>query len=503
MGDAAVEHHEIIIAGGGFAGLAMALALKRDGREDFVILERADALGGTWRDNRYPGCACDVPSVVYQLADEPNPGWTRAFAGQEEILAYLHDVAGRGDVTAHLRFGHDLLAADWDDDTQQWVVVTSQGTFTATVLISAVGALADPALPDLPGLDTFAGRHFHSAAWDDGAAIDGARVAVVGTGASAVQFVPEIRPRTAHLTVFQRTPPWVIGRPDIGIDERWRARFARFPRLARRVRGAVAALLELRQTTFRHPRLMALVNERQGRRLLDRQVRDPELRRRLTPSYRMGCKRILLSSTWYRAVTAENAEVVTEPIAEIVPEGVVDAAGTLHAADTIIFATGFRVTDQPIAHKVRGRDGRTLDAHWDGSPKAYYGTAVAGFPNLFLLLGPNTGLGHSSVVLMIEAQVRYVMAALAFRDRQALDTLEPRAEAQAEYVAEVDAAMQGSVWTAGGCQSWYLDRTGRNSALWPQTVRRFERRIARFEPADHELGFAGGPGTATTDAVTA
>jgi len=483
-----MEHHDVVIAGSGFSGIAMALELLRQGREDVVILERADDLGGTWRDNSYPGCACDIPSIVYSLAGEPNPGWTQAFAGQEEIWAYLRGVAERHGLPARMRFGCELLAATWDVADAVWRLETSTGPLTAGVLVSAVGALTDPAVPDLPGLDRFAGTAFHSARWDHGHDLRGRRVAVVGTGASAVQFVPEIRPDVQRLVVFQRTPPWVIGRLEVALGARWRRFLARVPVAGRLVRGAVCAALESRHALYRHPRLMAALNEGQGRRLLARQVADPELRARLTPAYRMGCKRLLLSNTWYPALTAGNVDVVTDGIREVVADGIVDDAGTHHRIDTIIFATGFRVTDQPIAQRVVGRDGRTLDDVWEGSPQAYYGTAVAGFPNFFMLLGPNTGLGHNSVLLMIESQLRYISAALAYRDRHGVAWIEPRAEAQAAYVAEVDAAMAGSVWTAGGCVSWYQDRTGRVSTLWPGTARSFGRRIGRFHPAEHRAG---------------
>jgi cation diffusion facilitator CzcD-associated flavoprotein CzcO/pimeloyl-ACP methyl ester carboxylesterase len=483
MDQAAPEHHEIVIAGSGFSGLGMALQLKADGREGFVILERAGDLGGTWRDNSYPGCACDIPSILYSLTDEQNPGWTRAFARQPEIWQYLRDLAQRRGVLPHLRYGHELLGADWDEAAQRWAIETTQGPFTADVFVSAVGALADPAIPELPGLESFAGRAFHSAQWDHDHDLTGRRVAVIGTGASAVQFLPYIQPEVDRLALFQRTPPWIIPRPEIKISETWRARLTRFPRLRHGLRRTVFGLLDARHIAFQHPRLMAALNEKAALRHLGRQVPDAELRAKLTPDYRMGCKRILGSSTWYPAVTADNVDLVTDGIREVVPEGVVDEAGVLHEVDTIIFGTGFLVTDQPIAHRVRGRDGVALTDVWNGSPEAYYGTSVAGFPNFFMLLGPNTGLGHNSVLLMIEAQLRYVRQALAFRGRQALAAIEPRAEAQAAFVAEVDTAMEGSVWTAGGCQSWYLDATGRNSTLWPDFTFRFRRVRAALRPA--------------------
>jgi cation diffusion facilitator CzcD-associated flavoprotein CzcO len=476
---------QIAIAGAGLAGLGMAIALRRDGVEDFVVLERADDLGGTWRDNSYPGCACDIASVLYSYADEQNPGWTHAFAHQPEIHAYIRDVARRHDVARHIRYGHEVLEASWDEDAQRWQLRTSARDFRAEVLISAVGALADPSTPALPGLDAFAGTVFHSARWDHGHDLTGRRVAVVGTGASAIQFVPEIQPRVAHLDLFQRTPPWVLPRGNPVIPARWRRRFARHPRLMSGVRRAVFSIYEAFHVGFQHPAVMKLA-ERRARGHIARQVADPQLRAKLTPSYRLGCKRVLGSDAWYPAVTQDNVDVLTAAIARVTPDGVLDAEGVHHPADTIIFATGFHVSDVPVSHRIRGRAGELLADRWQGSPKAHLGMSVNGYPNLFMLLGPNTGLGHNSVLLMIEAQIAYLRRALGYRREHGLATLEPTAEAQAAYVATVDRGTEGSVWTAGGCLSWYVDATGRNSTLWPGSVRAYQRRLARFEIGDYD-----------------
>jgi cation diffusion facilitator CzcD-associated flavoprotein CzcO len=484
MPETAARHVHIALAGAGLSGIGMAIALKQDGIEDFVVLERADDLGGTWRDNTYPGCACDIPSFVYSFADAQNPGWSRLFAGQAEIQAYVQEVAGRHRLGPHLRFGHEVLAADWDEDHQRWEVQTTGENFTADVIISAAGALADPAIPKLPGLDRFQGRVFHSARWDHGHDLSGRQVAVIGTGASAIQFVPEIQPQVGRLSLFQRTPPWVLPRSNPGIPDDWQRRFARYPRLLGAVRGAVFSLLEAFHVGFRHPGAMRLAEGR-ARAHIARQVADPELRRKVTPDYRLGCKRILGSDSWYPALCADNVELVTGGVAEITADAVVDGDGVAHPVDTIIFGTGFQVTDPPISHRVRGRDGRTLAETWGGSPKAHLGIGVAGFPNLFMLLGPNTGLGHNSVLLMIEAQIGYLRQALWYRGRQGLATLEPTAAAQAGFIDEVDNGTEGSVWTAGGCLSWYTDDTGRNSTLWPGSVRSYQRRLARFDADDY------------------
>jgi len=481
------SHYDIAIVGAGFSGLGMAMELRRAGVDDFVVLERADDLGGTWRENTYPGCACDIPSVLYSWTREQNPRWSRAFADQQEIWNYMREVVGRHDLDRHLRLGHELLSANWEEAGGRWEIETSQGRITAGILISAAGALADPAIPDIEGLDRFAGKVFHSAGWDHEHDLTGGEIAVIGTGASAIQFVPMIQPHVKRLHLFQRTPPWVLPRLDPEIPERWQRRFERHPRLQRTIRTAVFSLLEASHVAFTHPRLMRL-SERRALAHLKRQIPDPDLRAKLTPDYRLGCKRILASNAWYPAIAADNVNVVTAGIAEITPDGILDRNAVEHAVDTIIFGTGFQVTDPPISHRVWGRSGTTLAATWHGSPKAHLGLAVVDFPNLFLLLGPNTGLGHNSVLLMIEAQVGYLTQALSWRRRNGIATLEATGEAQARFIAKVDEATSGSVWTAGGCVSWYLDGTGRNSTLWPGSVRAYQRRLAQFDPRDYRVG---------------
>jgi cation diffusion facilitator CzcD-associated flavoprotein CzcO len=484
MRDTASRDVQIAIAGAGLSGLGMAITLTQEGIDDFVVLERASDLGGTWRDNSYPGCACDIASVLYSYTDAQNPRWSRAFAPQPEIHAYMHEVAARHGVAGHMRFDHEIQEARWNEETDRWEIATSQGEYTAEILVSATGALADPSIPDLPGLDRFAGTVFHSARWNHGHDLSGRRVAVVGTGASAIQFVPEIQPRVERLTLFQRTPPWVLPRGNPPIPARWQRRFARHPRLLGLARQAVFSLYESFHVGFRHPAVMRVV-ERRAKRHIAREVADPELRAKLIPDYRLGCKRILGSNGWYPALTQANVDVVTAGIAEVTPTGVVDAEGVHHEVDTIIFGTGFHVTDMPFAERVRGRDGRALADHWQGSPQAHLGMAVTGFPNLFMLLGPNTGLGHNSVLLMIEAQIAYLRRALRYRREHGASTLEATASAQRAYTAEVDRGTEGSVWTAGGCLSWYVDATGRNSTLWPGSVREYQRRLARFEIGDY------------------
>ena len=474
----------VAIIGSGFGGVGTAIRLKQQGMDDFVVLERAGDLGGTWRDNTYPGCACDVQSHLYSFSFAPHPGWSRAFSPQPEIWEYLRRVAREHGVLPHVRFGHEVLSAAWDDGAKGWRIETAQGPVTASVLVMAQGALSDPLVPDLPGLASFEGPAFHSSRWDHGCDLAGKRVAVVGTGASAIQFVPAIQPTVGRLHLFQRTPPWIIPRHDRALTRAERGLFRRVPPAQKAVRGAIWLLREASLYGFRHPRAMRLV-ERLALRHLRRGVPDPALRAKLTPRFTLGCKRVLLSNDYYPALTRPNVEVVTERIAEVRPSSIVTADGVEREVDAIVFGTGFRPTDPPLAHHVRGRDGRTLTEVWEGSPKAHVGTTVAGFPNLFLLMGPNTGLGHTSVIYMLEAQIEHLLGALAHMRRHRLAALEPRPEVQAAYVATVDARMEGTVWTSGGCASWYLDATGRNSTLWPDSTWRFRRRVARFDPREY------------------
>ena len=477
-------HVHVAVVGSGFGGLAAAVRFLQEGETSLAVFERADGVGGVWRDNRYPGAACDVPSHLYSFAFAPNPDWSNRFARQPEILAYLERVADRFGVGPHLRLGHDVERLAWDDDAAVWRVATSRGGWTADVVVAAPGALAEPKVPDVPGLATFAGPAFHTSRWDPSLSLEGRRVAVVGTGASAVQVVPAIQPEVERLTLYQRTPPWVIPRRDRPIG-RMADLYRRFPRLQRAVRGWLYGTREALGLPFRQPRLARVVGRVLGRHLR-RQVRDADLRETLRPDYTLGCKRLTLSDDYYPALTQDNVEVVEGAVREVRPSGVVGADGVERPADVLVLATGFHVTDYPLTRLAFGRDGRSLAEVWGGSPRAHLGTTVAGFPNLFLLQGPNTGLGHNSVVLMTEAQVEHAVAAVRYLDAHRLAAVEPRPEAQAAFVAEVDRQMADTVWTSG-CRSWYLDETGRNSTLWPGSVGSFRRRVAPFDPAEYLL----------------
>jgi cation diffusion facilitator CzcD-associated flavoprotein CzcO len=480
------QHTRIAIVGTGFAGLGMAIRLKEEGEHDFVLLERAADIGGTWRDNTYPGCRCDVPSHLYSFSFAPNPNWSSTFSPQSEILDYLKDCAERFGVLPHVRFETELEGASWDDEDGLWRLETSQGPLTAELLVAAQGPLSEPSLPEVPGLDEFEGTAFHSACWDHDHDLTGERVAVIGTGASAIQFVPEIQPKVGKLHVFQRTPPWVIPHRNRPLKRWERALYRLFPPAQLAMRAGIYWARELFVLLFRHPPVNRLLEQLPLTHMRS-QIKDPELRRKLTPEYRMGCKRILPADEWYPALAQPNVEVVTGGVTEIRPHSVIAEDGSEREVDTIIFGTGFHVTDVPIADRIEAR-GRTLADVWQGSMQAYKGTTVAGYPNLFFLVGPNTGLGHTSIVFMIESQIAYVLDALRTMRRRGAEVLEVREEAQASYNAELDRMTEGTVWVTGGCTSYYIDRNGHNSALWPTFTWPFRRRLREFDAAAYTLG---------------
>lgn len=482
-----MTHHQVLIVGSGFAGIGMAIRLRDAGLDDVVLLERAPSLGGTWQANRYPGCACDVESVLYSFSFAPNPDWSRTFATQPEIEAYLIRLAAAHGITPLIHFGEDVRSARWDAARARWEVVTGRTTWTADALILATGALSDPVRPDIAGLDDFAGPTIHTATWDATVTLDGRRVGIIGTGASAIQVIPAIQPRVAQLVVAQRTPPWVTPRWDRAIPETTRRRFARWPWTQRLARLAQYIRNEVLFLPFRHAALRRVAEAVIGLHLRW-QVRDPALRARLTPRYGIGCKRLLLSDDFYPAMTRPNVTLETTAIRRVVSDGLEMADGTHHRLDVLLLATGFRPTDPPLAPFVVGAEGRTLADAWAGSPQAYLGCAVAGFPNIFLLNGPNTGLGHSSVLLMFEAQFAQILGVLAAMRARGARSVAPTEAAQARYVRWLDAAHRRTVWQTGGCASWYRDRTGRNSTLWPYGVGRYRRLLGRVRAEDYVFG---------------
>ena len=478
-----MEDVRVAIIGTGFGGLGAAIRLRDEGIGDMVVLERENEVGGTWRENTYPGCACDVPSHLYSFSFDLNPEWSRMFAPQAEILDYLRRAARP--VEDAIRFGAEVESARWDEDEQRWMIETTNGSFRAQALISATGPLSEPKFPDVPGLNAFEGTMFHSAEWDHAKDLRGERVAVIGTGASAAQFIPHVQPEAAQLDVFQRTPPWVLPRPDLPHGPLVHWLFRRFPALQRAVRNSIYYFAESLVYGLVKDQRALRPNEAIGRWHLRRQVKDPVLREKLTPDYRIGCKRIVFANDYFPALAAPNADVITDPIREVVPDGIVTADGAHRRYDTILLGTGFDVWGQSSAHRVIGRDGQSLREAWEPTgPVAYRGTSVAGFPNHFLIIGPNTGLGNNSMINIIEAQLEFVIDALKTMEREGIASVDVRSEAQERHNEQIQERMVGTVWTAGGCKSWYLTADGVNRTLWPSYSNEFKRTLERFEKAD-------------------
>ncbi|MFA9431717.1 flavin-containing monooxygenase [Egicoccus sp. AB-alg2] len=482
------HHHDVVVIGAGFSGLGAAVQLLRNGFDDLVVLDRGDDVGGTWRDNTYPGAACDVPSHVYSFSFAPNPDWSRSFSPQAEIHAYLRKIALEWGVLPRLRLRRTVTEARWDPTTARWHVTTDGGeAYVARVLVAAAGPLSEPSIPPIPGVNAFPGRVFHSARWDHDHDLTGRRVAVVGTGASAIQFTPHVARRATRTTVFQRTPAWIVPRADRDLTAAERWLFRNVPLIQRLARAGDYWLRESYVLGLAlDPRLLA-VAERAALRHLHTQVPDPALRTKLRPDYRLGCKRVLISNDFYPTLARPDVDLVASGLAEVRGSTVVAADGTRVEVDTIVFGTGFEVTRPPIARRIHAGDGRSLADAWAGGMRAYLGTQVAGFPNLFLLVGPNTGLGHNSIVFMAEAQIRYLVAAMHTMAESAVPAVDVRPDVEAAWDEQVQQRLAGTVWTTGGCASWYLDASGRNSTLWPRFTWQFRRRTGRFDLAEQRV----------------
>ncbi|GAB2875031.1 flavin-containing monooxygenase [Nocardioides pacificus] len=482
------HHVEHLVIGAGFGGLGTAIKLAEQGEDDFVVIEKGSDVGGTWRANTYPGAACDVPSQLYSFSFAPNPDWSMSFSPQPEIQAYIRRVADRSGVLDRFRFDTAVESVRYDEGTQRWRVRTSAGEWSATHVISAAGGLSEPKLPDIEGIESFAGEVFHSADWNHDVDLTGKRVAVIGTGASAIQIVPEVQKVAAQLDVYQRTAPWVIPRNDRRYTRLERLLFQHAPAVQRLYRTAIYWGRELYVPAFTLNPKIALPAKKLALGNIARGVKDPDLRRKVTPDYEIGCKRILISNTWYPALDAPNTELVTDGIAKITPTSIIGRDGAEREIDVLIVATGFHATDLPIAEAITGRDGRTLAQVWaEHGMSAYKGTTVRGFPNLFLVVGPNTGLGHSSMVFMIESQIAYICDAIRTKRLHRFATVEPLARAQQRWNDNLQQRMKRTVWSAGGCASWYLDDHGRNVTLWPKSTFTFRRQLTRFDVEAYDV----------------
>jgi cation diffusion facilitator CzcD-associated flavoprotein CzcO len=471
-------HCEVLVVGAGISGVAAAIRLKREGIEDFVVLDKGSELGGTWRDNRYPGVACDVPSALFSFSFAPNPGWSRLFAPGPEIHEYLLRIVSEFDIRRHVRLRTEMLEARWDEHDARWRVKTSKGMYVARVVIFATGLLEDRNIPSIPGIDRFEGRIFHSSRWPEGYDGAGERVAVVGTGASAIQIVPELQRTAREVVLFQRTPAWVYPKPDWRHSRLERAAMRRFPIVQRALRGAIWAGIDATILTIFCPRIAHLL-EIPARLHLRLRVRDRQLRKALTPSYLPGCKRALVSNAFYPALQQRNVRFIDSPVTSIGSRSILAADGGEHDIDTIVLSTGFNYTTAPIFSRIKTRDGRTLAEKWQGTPRAYKGTAIAGCPNAFMLWGPNAGTG--SAFVMAEAQMSYISGAIEALRCHRLDAVEVREERERAWKAQADRRNATSVMNRGGCVSYYLDANGHNAALWPGTMRSLRASLARFD----------------------
>lgn len=478
----------IAIVGTGFAGLGMGIRLKRAGIDDFTIFEKAGGVGGTWRDNTYPGAACDVQSHLYSFSFEPNPDWSSMFGKQAEILAYLERCTDKYGLREHIELDTAVEAAEFDERSGQWTLRLSNGrTHRAHVVVSGTGGLSQPQFPAITGLDEFAGPMFHSARWDHGCDLDGKTVAVIGTGASAIQIVPQIARRAKQLHVFQRTPAWVMPKPDRPISRREREVFRALPLVQKLARMRLYVALELRAIAFvGYPELMRPLGKI-VRKHIERSVPEVELQDKLIPDYTLGCKRILIANDYYPTLREHHVDVVTDSIESIDATGIRTADGAHRAVDVVVLCTGFKAAEDIVPFPVRGVGGRELRTAWRDGAEAYLGTTIAGFPNLGILVGPNTGLGHSSMVFMIESQLNYMMSMIRTLRRKRLKYVDVKPDVQARFNRSVQSRMARTVWQTGGCTSWYQTSNGKNTTLWPGFTAEFRARTLRMRTRDYHL----------------
>jgi cation diffusion facilitator CzcD-associated flavoprotein CzcO len=477
-----------IVIGAGFGGIAAAIELRRAGVAEIAVLERGADVGGVWQHNTYPGAACDVPSHLYSYSFARNPRWGRRFAQQSEIRDYVREAAARGGVLEHVRCGVEAQRARWLEEERAWEVHSSDGVpRRAELLVTACGQLSRPEIPHIEGLDSFAGEAFHSSRWRHDLDLRGKRVGVIGTGASAIQFVPQIQPEVASLTVAQRTAPWILPKLDRAYSPLAKRAFAAVPALQSAGRFGLWAILEVAIAGFIGREAVLAPFAAVGRAHLRRQVPDPQLRELLTPRFTIGCKRILLSSDWYPTLTRENVELVAQPLARAYEHGIELADGSRRELDVLIYGTGFSAHDFVAPMEVEGRGGETLAHAWDGLPNAWHGLSVPGFPNLFLMYGPNTFGGSGSAIYVLESQARHVAAAARAMQSRRAHRIEVRADVHERFLSELRQRQRSTVWATGGCNSWYLDEQGRDPTNWPGYTIEYRRRTSRIDPDVYEL----------------
>jgi cation diffusion facilitator CzcD-associated flavoprotein CzcO len=480
------KSRSIAVVGGGFGGVGAAAMLKRAGYDQVTVFERGERIGGVWHHNTYPGAACDIPSHLYEFSFAPNPRWARRYAPQAEIQGYIEDVARDYGVLERVRAGTEVRSARWDEERDRWTLETSAGTHEADVLVTACGQLSVPTVPPIPGLDSFAGPAFHTARWRHDVDLAGRRVAVIGTGCSAIQVVPAIQPSVAQVDVYQRSPGWTLPRMDFAYSERAKRLFERFPILQRLDRASIFAFQELAAAGMTKHRWLLPTFRAIARRRINRAIADPELRRKVTPTDEIGCKRTMLTDEWYPTLTKPNVELVADRIAEVTPAGIRTQDGTERPAEVLVLATGFATHGFVAPMEIAGAGGRRLTAEWAEVPRAYLGLSVPGFPNMFLLYGPNTNGGSGSVVNTIEAGLTHVVAALDELERADARRIEVSRQAADAFDRELRAALAKTVWHSG-CTNWYVDENGHDPNQWPWLWTTYRRRTARIEPGAYAL----------------
>jgi cation diffusion facilitator CzcD-associated flavoprotein CzcO len=479
----------VAVVGAGFGGVAAAVMLRRAGYGDVTVFERGERVGGVWNDNTYPGAACDIPSHLYELSFAPNPRWSRRYAPQAEIQDYLEDVARRHGVLERIRTGVEVESARWDEERCRWVLATSAGSHEAELLVTACGQLSVPRIPSLSGLESFEGPVFHTARWRHDVDLAGKRVAVVGTGCSAIQVVPAIQPIVERVDVYQRSPGWTIPKMDFAYPGAAQRLFERLPALQRLERGVLFAFTEVGAAAMTRRRWLLPIVRAVARRQIDKAIDDSELRRKVTPTHEVGCKRVMLTDDWYPTLVKPNVDLVTDGVAEVTPTGIRDRTGEEREADVLVLATGFKTHDFVAPMEIAGPGGRTLAEEWGEVPRAYLGLSVPGFPNMFLLYGPNTNGGTGSVIYTIEAGVQHVISALGELDRAGAERIEVRREAADRFDRELRAALGETVWHSG-CTNWYIDENGNDPSQWPWLYSTYRRRTARLEPGAYRTSGA-------------
>lgn len=482
-----IKKYTAIIVGAGFAGIGMGIRLKEMGIDDFVIIEGEDGPGGTWRVNTYPGAACDVQSHLYSFSFEPYPKWSRMFGLQDEILRYQEHCCEKYGLYPHCIFETKVNGAQYLEKENQWRVSTDKGdTFEAQFLISGTGGLSIPAYPEFEGLKSFSGSMFHSARWDHKVDLKGKRVAVIGSGASAIQIVPAIVDEVAHLDYYQRTPSWVLPKPDREISEIEQSIFSKFPTVQQLYRSVIYGMMESRALGFVvSPKIMTLAKQ-MGIQHIKKYIKDPALQKKMIPDYEMGCKRILMSNDYYQAVARDYVDVVSDSIVQVDEKGIYTADGNYREVDVIVFCTGFYASEDILQYDVVGKNGKLLNEEWSDGPEGYLGTTIAGYPNMFTIVGPNTGLGHNSMIYMIESQVRYISEAIQYMNKNKVEAIDVKPEVQRSYNEKIQKRLQNTIWKSG-CKSWYMTKSGKNTTLWPGFTFEFRAKTYFFQPKDYVL----------------